>query len=513
MKKRFYAWLLLVPFLLSGCSGDLLEGSTSELDPHKPAIVGQAQAFIDGTYGERIQLPNMAAGHVHSAASDGNKNKKARNLQNQLQSALTKNIQVDWSRYQVLDQDGQEVVLFPLKHTSISVVSRLSVDGLPSMRSSHLYSKLLVKKCKSGNFVAFIATYLPDRQYMNKHPQGVDNLGFVFHDTDYSGYYMLSTLEGRLMHGERYEEGKRVFRFFRSCDVPPSKEEGSVHAPSVPRYHLALNFVAGTKALRALAPETNKEHSSWEYCNICHKYWEDCTCVTVVPESKYCSICNSYIHDGRCNCCTICHKYPCACETGKPDTGTSSGGNQTNPGGGNSGGNSGGNNSGSGNQGGGKPQKPVSHKVKPEKITNAMPGVREYVIKHYGMTQAACNKGVQEAFKAVIGPLPKGMDVQATQMVTYWENNPDKWPEIKMSEAQKLANEGYFVVAGWKNPEPGGSGHVVVVVPGETVKGSKWAPEVPVVLDMGRNMRHVKNAISGSFGPQKRPNVKFYYYK
>lgn len=35
----------------------------------------------------------------------------------------------------------------------------------------------------------------------------------------------------------------------------------------------------------------------------------------------------------------------------------------------------------------------------------------------------------------------------------------------QMSQTQELANKGWFVVAGWQNPIPGESGHVVVIVP------------------------------------------------
>ena len=142
-----------------------------------------------------------------------------------------------------------------------------------------------------------------------------------------------------------------------------------------------------------------------------------------------------------------------------------------------------------------------------------MPGVRSAVIKQFGMVQAACNIGVKEAFKAIIGPLPRGMDVKATQMVAYWKNNPDQWQPIKMSEAQKLANEGYFVVAGWQSPNPQKSGHVVLVVPGEEVTGSNWAPKIPVVLEMGYKKRETQCPINESFGIEKRANVLFFYYK
>lgn len=91
----------------------------------------------------------------------------------------------------------------------------------------------------------------------------------------------------------------------------------------------------------------------------------------------------------------------------------------------------------------------------------------------------------------------------------YWNANPLKWEPIKMSDAQKLANEGWLVVAGWKAVQ--GSGHVVVIVPG--VEENGWGIKVPVCMDTERNMKNAKQKLSKSFGKNKKDNMKFYKYK
>ena len=63
------------------------------------------------------------------------------------------------------------------------------------------------------------------------------------------------------------------------------------------------------------------------------------------------------------------------------------------------------------------------------------------------------------------------------------------------------------MVAGWENPVPGKSGHVVVVVPGTEVNG--W----PVCMDTGSNMRTVSQGLNYSFGRDKREYVEYYVYK
>ncbi|MCR9011629.1 hypothetical protein [Gabonibacter chumensis] len=95
-------------------------------------------------------------------------------------------------------------------------------------------------------------------------------------------------------------------------------------------------------------------------------------------------------------------------------------------------------------------------------------------------------------------------------MVDHWEAHPEKWESIEMSQAQQLANDGYFVVAGWKSA-PGKSGHVVVVVPGSEQAG--WDTRVPVCMDTGSNKKTTSQKLSASFGKSKKSGVKFFKYK
>ena len=103
-----------------------------------------------------------------------------------------------------------------------------------------------------------------------------------------------------------------------------------------------------------------------------------------------------------------------------------------------------------------------------------------------------------------------------TQKTTFHKrtntSNPSHWEQISVSEAQQLANEGYFVVAGWINPS-GGSGHVVVVVPGEEAYSGMWGCNVPTVMDTGSDKRTSGTSIAYSFDKNKISGVKFFKYK
>lgn len=74
-------------------------------------------------------------------------------------------------------------------------------------------------------------------------------------------------------------------------------------------------------------------------------------------------------------------------------------------------------------------------------------------------------------------------------------------------------NEGWFIVAGWKAAS--GSGHVVVIVPGETKKGN-WngvSTDLPNAMDTGANMKTESQLINRSFGKTKHKDVEFFKYK
>ena len=82
-----------------------------------------------------------------------------------------------------------------------------------------------------------------------------------------------------------------------------------------------------------------------------------------------------------------------------------------------------------------------------------------------------------------------------------------------MSEAQRLANEGWFVVAGWKATS--GSGHVVVIVPGITNKGywNGHYTDIPKAMDIGANMKTSSQDLNFSFGKNKQKDVIFFKYR
>ena len=146
--------------------------------------------------------------------------------------------------------------------------------------------------------------------------------------------------------------------------------------------------------------------------------------------------------------------------------------------------------------------------VDPQKLSDAAKNTVNYITATYGDSAAYCNIGVANFFKTVYKKdLLSGM--LANDMIDYWNNNP-MWDPITMSEAQNLANQGNFVVAGWKNYD--GHGHVVVVVPGEEEYSGTWGEYVPVVMDTGDGKRYEKVKISVGLSGDKKNDVVFFKY-
>jgi len=141
------------------------------------------------------------------------------------------------------------------------------------------------------------------------------------------------------------------------------------------------------------------------------------------------------------------------------------------------------------------------------------------VIADHGYVGAYCNQGVIDAFNYAY-PLELFPYMSANDLVKYWGNHPNEWHPVSMSQAQGLANQGYFVVGGWIDTTVGGHGHVVLIVPGEPTQ-HPWnngttttQTYVPNTMDTGGGgRRESSEPITSGFGSDKQADVKFYQYK
>ena len=504
---------LLAAVFLAACSEDMdMDGNRGHGQGNYPDLVQRAKNAVDGRPGGLIMF---------ETESDNT------NKQNTVKTRSDRepDCEVEWDKYSMEDEGGEMVAVVPIRQKARIAKVLLTSNGRNKRSTNKVVSKLIIRKDKNNEEpLVIVGTYICERSYFDDHEEEFSNVCYDFDGTHFTGYFIASRMDGSIISGTRILKGEEVFRFAWN---PLSKDDKKSDCGSNEDYHFFLNILdfndkrktRSRKASGSIVPEEGEKI----YCSFCHKLDTECTCFVIYAKcdtcgeklndcacskNETCDICHQTKKDGKCGCCLVCHDYPCICgrdPNDKPET--EQGGNSKPSGGG-----------GTTTNGGGSSHEGVRGAnasttiVSAARITEAAPLAVRRATKRVGnTTSAACNFGVQEMFKELYGFLPQGMNARANEMVKYWRAHPEHWQPIQLSEAQDLANQGYFVVAGYV--APAGSGHVVVVVPGGGTISKSWGGLVPNTMDTGAGMRRNKTTLNFSFGKDKKGKIEFYYYK
>lgn len=111
-----------------------------------------------------------------------------------------------------------------------------------------------------------------------------------------------------------------------------------------------------------------------------------------------------------------------------------------------------------------------------------------------GKAETFCNAYVRDVLQALTAPVPWGL--LANQLVTWLESPEGRgrgWATVSAHAAHGLANEGFPVVAGWRNE--GGTGHVAVVMPSHDQAGLFIAQAGRVNFSLGPLARGFGSAV------------------
>ena len=418
----------------------------------------------------------------------------------------------------------------PIKATYRYRVLRID-EKTQKVYTTTCYQELVVVKDLEGRMGYKVVLFIPDREYSIKNPGDVSRrLTNGIDMGDYSGLKIYTDIEGRMTRVNRFLNGKKIVGI--DLTTPGTFKE------RLAMYVMALKTIGqvsiqrqGAKTMMSRGEDDwyDESYDDWwgnyydDESDISNDYYEK---VDVLPgEDVYYNHYdgNYYIDfgaDGHVDSCIsdefITTPPDEGSQTTPPDDPiddpgdapgdriewgditdnsdiTDSGENSSNN-----------NNSNEDN-----------NIASPSEIKKAANIAVNYVIQTYdninnGKQLAYCNIGVAKAFETIFNTTELN-NMRANDMVKYWNNNPQHWEKIEMAKAQSLANQGYFVVAGYINPN--GSGHVVVVVPGEEGYSKNWGGAIPNVMDTGRNMRTDSQTINYSFNKNLIPYVEFYKYK
>ena len=221
----------------------------------------------------------------------------------------------DWTITQEFTEDDMTILMVPLElKTPILGITRTFVDGKENRSAVQIYSKLLVKKNASRQLLGVIVSYLPDHEYWQEDDCNINKLGYELGGTNYSGIYMVSSLDGTMIYGEKFEKGQSVFRFYPNWRKNQCEEDGCQHEDSVghkddQNYRLHIDFLDASHNVKTRFVETEGDNAPCIFCGQNPMY---CDCF-IVDANRICSQCHHEIVNGKCECCPLCHKSPCRC--------------------------------------------------------------------------------------------------------------------------------------------------------------------------------------------------------
>lgn len=253
---------------------------------------------------------------------------------------------LDWDRvHRFVEENGDEVLIVPINLTSGVAIRRFSIIGNKRrVEQTPMRSFYYVKKHGATNrLVCRILSYAPSRNYLKKHK---DEAGIEWYNpqgTDYSGLFLVSSLNGTIMHGVNYEKGHRKY-FFRpnipkdaktvtrsvvadSCHHEHSNELIELAASDI---YFSMRMITSTSSVSAYSYDDETYDGG---CLFCGKTVENCECNFVVGGEEeeedddtyndaYCPICNF----DECTClqfCDVCGQsiYMCTCNLDGDDAG------------------------------------------------------------------------------------------------------------------------------------------------------------------------------------------------
>lgn len=544
MRIKFLPVFLLMSICV-GCS-DYLELDLYDSESHLPSLVLEAKQNVESG---KVQVSLLDMEKAYSVES---KTKKSKYISN--------DFIIDWYDYRIRTDNNEDVVYIPIIHKNQQVFSMLSENGRLQCNNYQMYSALLLRKGLNGKgFDAVIATYLYNR---NTNEDDIKRMCRDFENADYNGYYITSSLDGKMFSGRYIEDGETKFLFRQNPLSPKERKKKVAESDSLKQHehhHLFLNFNSQQSKIRT---KSNND-IEWiiTHCPYCGELFDNCDCFTIYPKCEYC---NTDVIDGYCgHACTLCD----VCMIGSPDHNHSYGGNGGSNGdngssdsgsGGSNGGSSG--SSGSGSSGNGSGNSPTfSERSKTERVailiasaTIAVEKVRAFDKlmgrEHLPDSQQPmmCNYSVGKFYEELFGEVPDYLKHSTYDNGNYefalaneWYDrlplHPEDWIEIEairddngnvlnleqwMQEIQAKADDGYFVVGvadgrlvdGIRRP-----GHIVVVIPssdGNLVSGY-WSVDTPYTIDCGSGKRNNKTDLSDSFRNQSiwGNKIRFYYHK
>lgn len=561
-KKKYplFAIVLLVSILV-GCT-DVFDNDFHD-DINLPSVILKAKQYVESGKVD-FSLLDMNKAYADDPEYAGKSN--------------TADYSIKWGDYRVKTENNEDVVFVPIKinkkkHQAFSL---LTEEGRFKGGSHQIYITMMLREGNYGDkdFDAAIGTYMYGH---NMKDEDIIRMGLDFESANYNGYFILSALDGRMLTGRLYEEGKAKALFVQNPLSPKerkakAKEKAQEKTTEIKgdtinnkkheHLHIFLNYVPNRVFKKT---KSGGDDIEWiiTHCPYCGALWENCNCYTITA----CSHCGKNLNtNGLC-------PYACSwcgiCLVGSPGHSHNSGNGGSGVTGGSGGTGGDGRTGGDGGTGGGPnpdpdPQPEPEHSIYPftnlpmqeriDSIAHSAPRAIQ-AVKAIDAEQGRgsipdaqqpmmCNYSVGKFYEELFGEVPDYLKHTESITENYYDfalanewydrvpNHPEEWGLIQgnlsdqvhiqawLLEVQTMANEGYFVIGIADGIIKNGvrrPGHIVAVIPspdGSLVTGD-WDVDTPHTIDCGKGKRSSHTDLSNSFSSQSTwiSKIRFYYHK
>ena len=147
-----------------------------------------------------------------------------------------------WDNVKNYNIDGMQVLMVELQ-TAEKVFSRISTtkNGVEDVQEATTFSKLVIRK-KGTDLYANVLTYMPESSYAAANKERLDTIGYYPYYVDFTGVTLTSSLDGIILRGIRYEDGKMAGIIYKekptACAHEHHEGETCSHEHSSDNYNI-----------------------------------------------------------------------------------------------------------------------------------------------------------------------------------------------------------------------------------------------------------------------------------
>lgn len=239
---------------------------------------------------------------------------------NHLPELNASNIVLEWTRSHSWKEGSVSYVEVPMNMGRQMFALKKSKKAGEKLKHerTRIESMLVFRQIeKEANPKCYVVTLIGHKKYLRKNAKKVNNMCHKPTDTDFSGYALYTTVQGKVTHALTYEDGKVISKL-----TPIDKT-----ASSTPEHYTAISLFDMSSYLTTY--NTGWEYEQCDDCGCWHYLYEGCKdsiclechynlddCICCFSCSKVDCICCPYcyaITKDSCSCCSKCKHSPCIC--------------------------------------------------------------------------------------------------------------------------------------------------------------------------------------------------------